>query len=241
MNDVIYAMWQATKSQFNYKMMALVFTPFLISIVFWSVITYFYWSDWHQSMMLWMNDLTPSSWFSRGMVSVASGYFISLLILFMLAPAVYLSTLLITAFFSMPIIVEHVHYRDFRDLSPRGNSYFVKSLMNSFIAIGVLLVGWILGFPLWLLTPLSPLISLLLTAYFIQRLFRYDALSTYASDEELHQIVKGSLHKFFLLGIIAGLLQFIPIVNLFGATWVGLAYTYLALGELRDLRYTTAI
>jgi hypothetical protein len=240
MNDIVVSIWKATQAQFNFKMLILVFAPFMFSVVCWSVITFIYWNDWHQSLILWINGSSPPQWLSQGVVSIATGYFISVMILFLLAPAVYLTTILITAFFSMPIIVEHVQIRDFPQITKRGNSNIVLSIVNTLIALSVLILGWLVSFPLWLLTPLSPLISILLTAYMIQRLFRFDALSLYATREELRIITQRSFYKFMMLGIIAGVMQFIPFINLFIATWVGLAFTYLALEELRQLRYSEA-
>lgn len=236
MNDIMSSMWAATRTQFNPKMMMLIFAPFFIALILWSILMFVFWGSWHDSLMLWVNGATYPTWISPAVVAIVSGYFISIMLLFLLAPAVYLTTILITAFFSMPIIVQHVQRRYFPQVSEQGSHHVLGSILNTLIAIGVLLIGWILGFPFWLLTPLAPVMSLVLTAYMIQRLFRYDALAAYATDEEMKVIIQRSSSKFFMLGIIAAFIQFIPIINLFMATWVGLSFTFLAFNELRQLR-----
>jgi len=48
-------------------------------------------------------------------------------------------------------------------------------------------------------------------------LFRYDALSEHASREEMQRIFAEARGKLFLLGLIAGVLYFIPPFNLIGS------------------------
>ncbi|MDE2057177.1 MAG: hypothetical protein KGI88_08145, partial [Betaproteobacteria bacterium] len=94
------SMWAATRTQFNPKMMMLIFAPFFIALILWSILMFVFWGSWHDSLMLWVNGATYPTWISPAVVAIVSGYFISIMLLFLLAPAVYLTTILITAFFS---------------------------------------------------------------------------------------------------------------------------------------------
>jgi len=76
----------------------------------------------------------------------------------------------------------------------------------------------------------------MLMAYLNQRLFRYDALAEHASREEYAQVIERSTLKLYLLGAVVGLLQFVPLLNLFLPVYAGLAFIHLCLAELQQLR-----
>ncbi|MFH0935054.1 MAG: EI24 domain-containing protein, partial [Pseudomonadota bacterium] len=80
------------------------------------------------------------------------------------------------------------------------------------------------------------LLPLALMAYLNQRLFRYDALAEHASREEIAQVVERAAPRLYLLGLLTGLLQFVPLLNLIAPVYVALAFIHLCLGELRILR-----
>ena len=104
------------------------------------------------------------------------------------------------------------------------------------VAIVVYSVGWVLCLPLWFFSPLALVLPIMLMAYLNQRLFRYDALAEHASNSEYELVIKRSIKKLYLLGTIAGLLQFVPLLNLFLPVYVGLAFIHLCLAELKQLR-----
>ena len=90
--------------------------------------------------------------------------------------------------------------------------------------------------PLWLLSPFALLLPLLLMAYLNQRLFRYDALAEHASKEEFALVIERCTVKLYMLGAVVGLLQFVPVLNLFSPVYVALAFIHLCLAELKELR-----
>jgi uncharacterized protein involved in cysteine biosynthesis len=104
------------------------------------------------------------------------------------------------------------------------------------VAIGLFLVLWVVTTPLLLLGPIAAVLPLLLSAYLNQRLFRYDALSEHASREEMQRIFAEARGKLFLLGLIPGVLYFIPPFNLIGPVFAALAFVHLCLDELARLR-----
>jgi uncharacterized protein involved in cysteine biosynthesis len=88
---------------------------------------------------------------------------------------------------------------------------------------------WVVTIPLWLLGPLAAPVPLLLSAYVNQRLFRYDALSDHANAAEMKQIFDLSRGRLFLLGLITGLLYFIPPLNLIAPIYAALAFIHFCL------------
>jgi len=94
----------------------------------------------------------------------------------------------------------------------------------------------VLSLPLWLFSPFALVLPIILMAYLNQRLFRYDALADHASAEEYEQVIERATPKLYLLGALVGLLQFVPLLNLFAPIYVGLAFIHLCLAELRQLR-----
>ena len=69
-----------------------------------------------------------------------------------------------------------------------------------------------------------------------QRLFRYDALSEHADAAEMKRICESAQGRLFLLGLVTGLLYFIPPVSLVAPIYAALAFIHLCLAELQTLR-----
>ena len=88
----------------------------------------------------------------------------------------------------------------------------------------------------WLLGPLAAPLPLLLSAYLNQRLFRYDALSDHADAAEAKKIFESARGRLFLLGLITGVMYFIPPFNLVAPVFSALAFIHLCLDELQRLR-----
>jgi uncharacterized protein involved in cysteine biosynthesis len=90
--------------------------------------------------------------------------------------------------------------------------------------------------PLWLTGIGALLLPPLLSAWFTQRMFRYDALGDHASAAEYGRIVQGSSGRLFLMGLLLALLFYVPLVNLVVPVLSALAFTHLCLGELSRIR-----
>jgi uncharacterized protein involved in cysteine biosynthesis len=100
----------------------------------------------------------------------------------------------------------------------------------------------VLTLPLWLfLGPLAVFVPLALSAYLNQRLFRYDALSEHASQEEMQRVFSERFSDLFILGLATGPLYFVPIVNLVAPVFSALAFTCLCLDELARIRAGDAL
>ena len=110
------------------------------------------------------------------------------------------------------------------------------SIWNAVGAIFLFALLWIVTLPLWLLAPLAVLLPVMLSAFLNQRLFRYDALSDHADAAEMKQIFESARGRLFLLGLITGVMYFIPPLNLVAPVFSALAFIHLCLAELQRLR-----
>jgi hypothetical protein len=153
-----------------------------------------------------------------------------------LAPMVIATSLLIATLFVMPILLNHVAGQAFPGLERRSGGTLPGSVWNAVVALGGFVLLWVLALPLWLIGPLALVLPLVLSANLNQRLFRYDALSEHASAGEMRQIFDRARGRLFLLGLITGLMYFIPPFNLVAPVLSALAFIHLCLRELEELR-----
>ena len=233
MKAVISALIMAFRTQLHPKMLGLLLWPMLGAILFWIGLAYFFWSSWASDLSGWIQATSLQEWMARGLLAAISGYIVTFILVMLLLPAIYVTALVITAVFAMPIMVEHVAERYYPELERRRGGSAAGSLYNSLAAVSVYLLLWLLTLPLWFLTSFALALPVMLSAYLNQRLFRYDALAEHASPEEFESLLEHSSGKLYLLGIAAGLLQFVPLLNLFAATYIALAYIHLCLSELK--------
>jgi hypothetical protein len=238
MKNVVIALVEAFWSLTQPKMLALVLWPVLASAVLWTVTAVIFWGRWAAALTRLLQSETLAKRIGDGASGAISHSLVILILIALLFLAAYLTTLLITAIFTMPAIVNHVAEKEYFDLERMKGGNLLGSLSNTAIAIALYAIGWVLTLPTWLFPPLAIVLSVILTAYLTQRLFRYDALAEHASQDEIGEIIEGSSRKLYLLGGIAGLLQLVPVINLLSPVYVGLAFTHFCLAELRDLRET---
>ncbi|MDX8400727.1 MAG: EI24 domain-containing protein [Gallionellaceae bacterium] len=239
MKDILRALLVALQTLIHPKMLALILWPMLVAIVVWAGAAIFFWESWIGSLTSLVQATPLEQWMMQGFFAIVSHYFIVIVLMMLLLPAVYVTALLITAIFAMPMMVSHVAKTSYPELQLKQGGSTVGSVVNAVIAILVYCTGWLLTMPLWLFSPLALLLPIILMAYLNQRLFRYDALAEHASKEEYEQLMQSMTVKLYLLGAVLSLLQFIPLLNLFSPIYVALAFIHLCLAELKKLRQQT--
>lgn len=238
MNNVFSALLAALKSLIHPKMLSLMLWPMLIAMVLWVGAALIFWSDWVAGLT-GMVEATPlEQWMAQGFVALASHYLITVILVLLLLPAIYVTALAITAVFAMPAMVGHVAAKSYPELERKQGGSVIGSVANAAIAVAVYCAGWVLSLPLWLFSPFALVLPIVLMAYLNQRLFRYDALAEHASRDEYERVLERATPRLYLLGGLVGLLQFVPLLNLFAPIYVGLAFIHLCLAELRQLRQT---
>lgn len=236
MTSVFQALISGARSLVQPRILALVLWPVLIAAALWGLLAWLFWAD-ALALLRSGIEATPArplledpdwAWLPGSLGAV-------MLVLFLI-PAVWVTALIIAAVVAMPVMLNLVARRDYPDLELKRGGTIAGSIWNAVVAVAVFALLWMLTLPLWLLGPLALVVTVLLNAYINQRLFRYDALADHASPEEFRQVLERSGTKLYLLGAIAGLVQFVPVLNLLGPIYIGLAFIHLCLAELRALR-----
>jgi hypothetical protein len=233
---VLDALTRAFRDLFQFQVLWIVVWPVLAASLSWIILGIASWdifSGWLVSgldaigMQTWLEDIKPS-WVAHG---------IQLTIHLMLfVPLVFATALVLTAVFAMTALIRLVADRDYPQLELKGGSGFTGSLANASIAVGIFLGIWLITLPLWLLG-LGVIIPFVAAAYLNQRLFRYDALLEHASHEEMRVIFSTHQASLWGLGLLTGLVQFIPFFNLFAPVLAALAFIHFGLAQLAALRH----
>ncbi len=236
MQDILEALGRGFKSLLTPKMLVLTLWPMLLALLFWGGLAWFFWDQWAADLTaVAIQNGIEDRLLQWGFVWLAHWLVVALLISLLL-PAVYASSLVFTAVFAMPVMLKFVVARDYADLEMKHGGTLLGSVWNSLIVIVVYLLLWIITLPFWLVPFGAIVIPVLLSAYLNKRLFSYDALMDHASREEFRQIQERSRGGLFGLGAILGFAHYIPILNFFTPIYIGLAYIHFCLGQLQRLR-----
>jgi len=230
------ALISATRSQFQGRMLGLVLWPLVGSLVLWTILLIV---GWQQGMaaLRGVTEYAPVDAFLHewGLAWIASA--LTLVVLFLFLPTLVAATaLFITSVFAMPVMLEHVAAQDYPGLvRQRGGSNW-GSVWNGLSALLVYLLLWIPALLLALIIPFAFIIPIALAGYLNDRVFRYDALAEHASPAEYQEILRRHGTPLFGLGVVAALIQIIPLVNLISPVYSGLSFIHFGLAELQKLR-----
>ena len=235
MEQILKVLLDAAKSMLHPIILVIVLVPMMIALALWIGIGWTYWDTWSSGIRNALIAHMPSDWMSLEAARVAS-WLAGALVVAILTPVVILTALLIATVFAMPVLVRHVAQSNFPDLQLRRGGTITGSMWNAVTAIGIFLLLWVATLPLWLLGPLAAPLPVVLSAYLNQRLFRYDALSEHATAQEMKRVFARANKRLFLLGLITGLLYFIPPFNVLAPVYAALAFIHLCLTELATLR-----
>ena len=232
------ALTLAFRDLFQFRILWIVIWPILTAALLWLVLGVVFWgtfSGWiadglgYIGIREWMEGVEPR-WVANAIQAVAH------MILFV--PVVFITALLITAFFAMPALIRLVADRDYPQLKRENGGSISGNLLNALIAVGLFIAIWVLTLPMWFIG-VGVLVPFIAATYLNQRLFRYDALAEHASSEEMKVMFTGYQSSWWGLGLLTGLLQFVPLLNLFAAVLTGLAFIHFGLARLAELRQVT--
>ena len=235
MSPIVDAISRAFRDLFQFQILWVVLWPVLTAILIWFILGVMFrgvFSSWITSgltaigIQTWLEGVEPQ-WIA---------YTIQAIVHFILfVPLVFVTALVITALFAMPMLIRLVAERDYPELERKNGGGIGGSLLNALLAIFIFVAIWALTIPLWLFGA-GIIIPFVAAAYLNQRLFRYDALAEHASNEELKLLVTANHSSLWALGLLTGLTQFVPILNLFAPVLSGLTFVHFGLGRLANLR-----
>jgi CysZ protein len=235
MTHVLDALARAFRDLFSLRVLWIVIWPMLVAVLLWVGLGIAFWdtfSGWIShgldalGVRVWLSEFEPA-WIAHGLQLT--------LHLLLFVPAVLMTALLITAVFAMPALIRVVADRDHPDLERRQGGSFIGSVANALAALVVFLGLWVASLPLWLFG-IGIIVPFVAAAWLNQRLFRYDALAEHASADELRTLFRDQRGGWWALGLITGLLQFVPLLNLLAPVYAALAFIHYGLGRLAALR-----
>jgi hypothetical protein len=236
MERVITAFFAALRDLREGRILALVLVPPVGAFVLWSVLAWLYWSYW----IAWVDATLAATAAGQWIQSYDPGWVVTslatLVLIALVVPLMLITVVVITEVFVMPVVVHLVGQRHFGSLEMKRGGTVMGSVWNSVRGILAFSLVWLVTLPLWLTGLGALLLPPLLSAWFTQRMFRYDALADHASAAEYGRIVQGSSGRLFLMGLLLALLFYVPLVNLVVPVLVALAFTHLCLGELSRIR-----
>lgn len=235
MAQILDAIVCALRDLFQFKVLWIVIWPMLVAALLWMVLGVAFWdtfSGWIASGLTvigvqdWLKGLEPR-WIANAIQTIVH------LILFI--PLVFTTALLITAFFAMPALIRLVADRDYPQLKREHGGSNIGNLLNAVLAISVFIAIWMMSLPLWLIG-IGVIMPFIAATYLNQRLFRFDAVAEHASKEEMKSMFSIYQSSWWGLGLLTGLFQFVPILNLFAPVLTALAFIHFGLAKLTSLR-----
>jgi CysZ protein len=239
MSEVVIALQRAFGDLRLPRVLALALLPPLAAIALCVALAWTYADDWARwvtdwiagtSWLAWLRDwgLDPVLVWGSGLVALAA-----------LIPVMLITAVVVTGILVMPVIVPLVGARHYPRLEPRKGGTFAGSAWHALATTLTFAALWLVTLPLWLTGIGALLLPPLLSAYFNQRMFRYDALAEHASAAEYDAIVRGARGRLFLLGLLLAFLYAVPVFNLVVPILSALAFTHFCLSELARLRQRT--
>jgi hypothetical protein len=130
-------------------------------------------------------------------------------------------------------MVEHVAARSYPGLERRRGGSLAGSLWNGFVALGGMVLLFVLSVPLWFFPPLWPLIPLAIVGWVNQRVLRYDALAEHAGAGEMRQVFAGRRVTLYVMGVVLALLAYVPFLGFFAPVVFGLSFIHYLLAALK--------
>lgn len=235
MISTLDALSRAFRDLFQFKVLWIIIWPMLAAVLLWLVLGVAFWdtfSGWIANgltaigIQTWLEGFEPR-WIANGIQAIAH------LILFV--PLVFVTALVMTALFAMPALIRLVADRHYPQLERRNGGSIAGNLLNALLAIGVFAMIWLVTLPLWLIG-VGVLVPFIAATYLNQRLFRYDALAEHASSEEMKILFATNQSSWWGLGLLTGLVQFVPFLNLLAPVLTALAFIHFGLARLANLR-----
>jgi uncharacterized protein involved in cysteine biosynthesis len=235
MTAILDALARALRDLFSLRVLWVVVWPMLLALLLWLALGISFWgtfSGWIEQgldaigIQTWLAELEPA-WIANALQA--------LLHLMLFVPLVMLTALVITALFGMPALIRVVAERDYPELERENGGCLIGSLWNAVVAIVVFVALWLVTLPLWLIG-VGVVVPFVAAAYLNQRLFRYDAIAEHASADEMAVLFRQERSHWWGLGLLTGLVQFVPLLNLLGPVFAALAFIHFGLARLARQR-----
>lgn len=231
--------FKATASAFldliRFKIAWIIIWPILVSTLLWLIIGFIFQDSSSELILLVLNEIGIGEWLRNMESGWITSVIQSLIHIIVFIPLVIITTLLITTIFVMPALIKLVANRYYPELKRESGGTLSGSIINAILACGIFILIWVITVPLWAIGA-GIIIPFVAAAFMNQQLFRYDALSEHASKQEIKIICASNRYSLWGLGLLTGLFQFVPILNLLAPIFTALAFIHFGLEHLKLLR-----
>jgi hypothetical protein len=250
MNKVLCALKQALHACANGRILLLLFTPFVLTLIIGFILFFTFGTWWIANASggvehSWLMQYLSQKWqFINGGSSDSPVASISYFVVFLIAvlviiPLSYLLSVLLVSLVLLPYILKILEENNFPGIEKKRGGTISYSLWNT-LKVSVIYLGALaFTLPLWFFPGIAVALPILLSSYLNKNIFVYDVLQDYASVEERQRIEKENWGLLYTLGIILGVINYIPLAFVVAPTFAGLAYSYFCLNALKDLRENT--
>lgn len=236
MSFVFRAMASAFRDLFRLRVAWIIIWPLLVAMIFGLGIGYVFWDD----LSVLMYQALDAIGLGERLKNIQSPWFAStiqfVMHILIMGPLIIITTMLITSIFGMSALIKLVADRNYPELKRENGGGITGSVVNAMLSIGIFIVIWIVTLPLWAIG-VGVIVPFIAAAFMNQQLFRYDALSEHADKREIKAVVSMNKYALWGLGLLTGLIQFVPLLNLFAPIFTALAFIHFGLHQLKLFRF----
>lgn len=235
MSFVFKAITSTFRDLVRFKIAWIIVWPIFVALFFWFAIGYIFWDNISELTYQALDVIGIGEWLKNIESDWITGGIQGLLHIIVFVPLVIITTLIITTIFVMPALIKLVANRYYPELKREYGGTVSGSIINAVLASGIFILLWIITLPLWTVGA-GVIIPFIAAAFMNQQLFRYDALAEHASKQEIKMICASNRYSLWGLGLLTGLLQFVPLLNLLAPIFTALAFIHFGLAHLKLLR-----
>lgn len=232
---VFEACLRAFRDLFRIQVLWVLVWPVLVAGLVWLVIAFTFWGTFAGWIQGGLAATGIQAWLQGVELPWIANIFQFVIYVFVFIPLVFATALILIAVFAMPGLIRLISEWHYPHLGRARGGNMAGSMANALVAISVYLLIWVVTAPLWLVG-VGVVVPFIAATYLNQRLFRYDALAEHASREEITQLLESHQFSLWGLGLITGLMQFVPFLNLLTPVLTALAFIHFGLASLTTLR-----
>ena len=241
MNNAMTILFNALVDSFRPRMLMLTLVSVAIASVFWLVVIWLS-IDPLVSAATWALGYLGFDFSAEALATDATfiGWLkfilVPLAVFGLLWPVVATSAVLLAGLYVTPPVVNYLTEKEFQGIEKKGDSGMIMSLWVTLKAVMIFLVAWIATLPLWLIPGMAFVLPILLTAYLLMAVMRFDSLSGHATKLEIKEIKKRDSTSAWLIGLVCAFLSFIPPILLIMPVMSALAFTRHYMASLTQIR-----
>lgn len=240
MMTVLRSFSRGFRDFFSGRMLLMMATLPLLSLVFWLILLFVFWTPWTTGLGTFFANSWAyqqlATWFPQTAGTSLGEITAIVILLLLLLPLTYFSTLLLVSLFVVPVVQKRLLSSEFLDLEKKKGGSFSGSLGNTLKAGAIYILLFIGTAPLWLVPGAQLLLPAALTAWVSRRVLTYDLLQDVATDSERKQFELENSGGLYGLGFLLGLLVIIPGAAFFLPVVATLAYGHFCFTQLRRQR-----